>query len=417
MVEILIALSLFFRQAAYYFGSSDFTAFLLGANLDPFFLVGTIGLFLMLKSGRLPFLRIYSLIVLVGVLQIVFIPNLSQVDWLINLTKLLLCVSAMFFVKEYFYKIRLSRVVVIFSILLAIGVYIANTFGQTETLWTLNDGINKFDLIRLKLTFLEPSELGFTLVILLITLIHLLYNATTTVRRGVYSACIIINVIALSYAKPLGAIVIGFLAGITMLAFQLLYVRPTLRKQVAAIAIFVISLFLVFSFFSSQSTVQNIDNTIVQRGVAVTEGDDSSINYRVGLSSEIAYKSLIESPITGQGFGNLSTDEFIQKYADRGLVTPLVNSYFGFIAEAGIVGLLLVLYIIFTTFKAAFRSKSFYAIGLAVFITVYQFTGSHFSNPLAWSIYGVIFAIDEMSRRKNKKVIIKPITREIDKVV
>lgn len=403
MIEILIALFLFFRQAAHYLGGSDSASLLLGGNVDPFFLVGLLGLLFTIKFGNVRFIRFYSIVLAVGLLQLAFVPGLEYLNWAINLLKLMLCMAALYFVRDNFTKIRLSWVVVTFSALVAAGTALALVMGPNELLWTLNDGVNKFDLTRLKLTFLEPSELGFTLVVVLIALIHLLFSTKSTRARWLYIVCIGINLTALYYAKPLGAIAIGAIAVIAMAAFQLLAVRPTVRKQVGAISLALAGALLVAFLLSPSSPLQNSNDTLVQRGLYATEGEDSSINYRVGLSFEIAIDALLRAPITGHGFGNVGTDNFIQQYSDKGLVTPLVNSYLAFIAEAGLVGVLIVMYLIIVSYRAAFRSRSAFVFGLVTFIVVYQFTGSHFANPLIWSLYGVALAIEDSAKLKNRK--------------
>jgi hypothetical protein len=260
--------------------------------------------------------------------------------------------------------------------------------------------VNKFDLTRLKLTFLEPSELGFTIIIMLIVLIYLLYKSKLSKERWIIAACMLVNVVALYLAKPLGAIVIGAVAVFLMALFYLLVAKPTRTKRVIAAALVLVVGSASLLLFVKGSPLEKVDNSLVQRVLYVAQGKDSSVNYRTGLSYTIAVDTFVAKPLTGQGLGNLSNDSFIQKYYDQGLRTPLVNSYPAFIAEAGIIGLLIVGFIVVRLYYSVFRSKSFYAFGLVTFVVIYQFTGSHFSNPLIWAVYGVVLSLEPLVESK-----------------
>lgn len=401
-MEIIIAVILFFRQATKYLGSDYTSSAFFAGNVDLLFFVGIIGLFFVTKQK--PFIRWFLVILLLGFIQAFAIQDLARTGLFVYLAKLTLCLSLLFFSRQRFPKLKLSWIVIPFSMLVAVWTTIAVAVGPNIAFWTINDTTNQFDSTRLMLTYIEPSELGFSIVIVLFALIYLFFKASFRGLRIMYALCIFINIYALYLAKPFGAIVIGLVALIAMVMYKLLYTNRTFRKSAAAV---LLALFLVVSvIISSQpgGLLTSSSNTIVQRGVSAASGEDNSINYRVRLSFAVTVDSVARSPFIGQGFGTLGTEAFIDRYYDIGLRTTLANSFLAFITEAGAIGLIIVVYLIYRLYLAAFRSKSYLAFGLVTFIILYQFFGGFFSNPLTWAIYGVVLALEDMHKKGAIKV-------------
>lgn len=408
MIEILIAFVLFFRQSLKLLGSDYDTSAFFAGNLDLLYAAGFLGLLYIAKSK--PFLRAMIVLIAIVSIQLFAITDLNQGNVLIYAAKLLLCISLLFFVRLKFSKLNLSKIAVTFSALVASGVAVATTIGLHPSLWTIDDEVNKFDASRLMLTYIEPSELGFSIVVIVLLLIHLLFKTRSKRIRVLYAASILVNLYALYLAKPFGAIAIGVVAMVCMVIFQLIYVNPTLRKQCAAIFLICLGIVTLLGAFAENSAFRMSGDSIVQRGLSAVDGEDDSINYRVGLSLEVTTDSLNKSPILGQGFGTLGSEQFIDQYYDIGLRTSLANSYLAFIAEVGIVGLLIVVYLIFKLYEAAFRTKSYFVFGLTTFVVLYQFTGGYFSNPLVWALYGAILAMGDTAvkqKKQNQRVISK----------
>jgi hypothetical protein len=398
MIEIILALFLFFRQAAKYLGSDYESSAFFAGNLDLFFILGGIGLFFVLNKK--PFLRWVVALFLIGCMQFFAITEIVNGSWFLYFAKLILCLSVLFFAREKFAKLRLSWIAVPFSFLVGLWTAIAVLIGPNGLFWTVDDEVNKFDATRLMLTYIEPSELGFSIVIILLVLLYLFFKAKLGWLRLLYAVCLFINIFALYLAKPFGAIGIGLVAIVAMVLFQLLCVRPTLHKQVGALFLIIVSMVSLVVLFSPNGVLQNSSNTIVQRGLSAASGDDDSVNYRVGLSMAVTADSLAASPLIGQGFGTLGSEAFIDKYYDQGLRTSLANSFLAFIAEAGAIGVAILTYLIYRLYRAAFRTKSYLLFGIVTFIVVYQFTGGYFSNPLVWAIYGAVLALEDAHRRK-----------------
>ena len=401
MIEILIALSLFFRQAGQYLGSDRASTITLGGNLDPFFLLGFVGVYYILKTKQVRyFLKWTSPFIVLGIVQITFLPDILYIDWFVNLTKILLCIATFLFVKDNYQKIRLEKVALIFTLLLAVTTLAAVVVGPNEVLWTLNDGVNKFDLTRLRLFFLEPSELGFTIVIVMMVLLNsLIHTAKTSKAKLIYLVALAANGIALYLAKPLGAIAIGAVALVVFLLYHLLINNPSRAKRIVAcsiVAVVAIASILVFAF---PSVLKSIDNSMAQRAARVIEGGDGSVNYRVQYSAYIALDTVTKNPLLGAGYGNTSSPAFQKQYASIGFVTSVVSSFFGFITEAGLLGVAVVVRIISRLIYRGFASRSAMFASLVVFLVLYQFFGSHFTNPLVWALYGYIIAASLQKRK------------------
>ena len=87
------------------------------------------------------------------------------------------------------------------------------------------------------------------------------------------------------------------------------------------------------------------------------------------------------------------------KYKNYGLGSAgIINSFMNLIAESGIMGIVITTILIYKLLITAIKSKSSLKMALAMFIIVYQFMGTYFTNPLCWIIYGLIFSDNEELR-------------------
>lgn len=404
MIEVIIAIMLFFRQSAQYISSNNDIAGLLGSNLDPIFLIGLVGLHYIVTHNHIrEFIQWSTPILIIVCLQLFLIPDLNLLHWAVNTTKILLCISVMVTVRHYSSQINIYKISKIFSYILLPFLAIALLIDYNNILWKLNDGVNRFDLTRLKLLFLEPSELGFTLIIIIMTLLYYILVVRLSRKKLALNLCLLVaNIYALYLAKPLGAIAIGGLSIIILLIHYLLISGPSSRlKKISAYLVAVSAILSIALLFSPETPLRSIDNSIVQRAIVVAQGKDGSVNYRTEFSKEIAIDNLKETPLTGAGFGQSGTDQFISKYYDQGLRTSIVNSFFGFITESGFIGVIFIISLIAILLRHALRSKNPLLIGLLVFVVIYQLSGSHFTNPLIWCIYGLILSGKTALSNKN----------------
>ena len=196
--------------------------------------------------------------------------------------------------------------------------------------------------------YLEPSELGFHLIpLILIFLTNLILSKNKKVKI-ISSLFIVLNIIPLYLAKPMGAIGIGGLSILVVIIYDY-YLRPSKIKRVIYFCCFVLGIILILVLFK-------IDFPLIQRIIYTLQGNDGSNNYRVTVSLNVLKESLIDYHFLGCGFGNLHTSNFISQYTDLGLTTVVVNSFIYFIIETGIFGIIFIGYLIYSLFRSSFAS-------------------------------------------------------------
>ena len=151
-------------------------------------------------------------------------------------------------------------------------------------------------------------------------------------------------------ARPLGAIVIvAFSIGI-MLLVDLIY-RPTKVK-------FTIYGVLLVFFIALLIVLMQIKSPIIMRIIDTLNGKDASNSYRIGVTLDVFRQSFIDYKGLGCGFGNLNTNYFISKYSNLGLVVVVTNSFFYFVIETGIIGMIVLIAFIVILLKRCLKDKS-----------------------------------------------------------
>lgn len=358
-----------------------------GGNLDPFYLFGIYNFKKILCSNKKirEFLLFSLPILFISVIQFVFIKNINYTKFFVNIFKIMICISIMLYVKNKNIKINLVDICKKVTFLLVIFTIIAFLFKESSIFWRLNDYTNIYDLRRLQLFYLEPSELGFHISILLILLFSFLLSKKDN-KKSIYFL-LIINIIILYISKSMGAILLLLISLIVMMITNIIFngSRQNIKKY---LNIGFVGLIGIVIFLNSNIGMANrIKQTLA--------GKDGSVNYRVNVSLEVLNKSLKDYDYMGCGFGNLNTTDFISQYQDFKLAQMVVNSYIYFWIETGILGIIYWLILIFYIAKKCIKSKSIIKIGLFTYILLFQFVGSHFTNGLIWLIYGFIISSED----------------------
>lgn len=383
MSELIASVLYVFRQSAQYF--SETRAVTLAGNIDPLFLIVLFYIYKHLKRKEIPvdLLKILATVLLYASLQIIAIDHIDILRLTINVAKMMVCIGIMFYTIEFYGNFKFVEFSVLASGLYFTLTLFAITFRDT-ILWTFNDKINKYDLSRLKLFYLEPSELGFHVMILMIFLIGYLMVTRNIKTRIILLICTLTNVFVLYFTRSLGAITIGAFAIGMMLVIDW-YRHRTRQKTMIYLAISIFGIIMLSIMVITKSS-------IIQRIMDTLQGTDQSNWYRVGVSLKVAKQSFLDFNGIGVGFGNMNTPHFALLYKYMGFAQVLVNSTIYFLVEGGIyaLGFLVVLYT--KLIKAIFKTKSLIKLGLFIFLALYQLVGSHFTNPLIWLLYGLIFS-------------------------
>ena len=389
MVEFITAIIYIIRQGAQFIQFDK--SVIWGGNLDPFYLIAPIFLVSIMKD-RVKLNKWFGIVIILisySIIQIIFNPEINILKLSVNIIKIVGCLMIMIYIKNYYNKISFPHIIVYASIMLGTFTLFALFYNQS-VLWILNDTVNKYDLIRLKLLYLEPSELGFHVLILLVFLIGFLLKAKLKSTKIVLTICIVMDFFVLFYTKSIGAIIIGALSILVMITMDW-YTNKTTEKTKIYLGVIAVAVGVLIVMISTKSS-------ILMRVFGILQGQDASIWYRVKVSFDVTFKAVWDFKGLGFGFGNLNTPGFLVLYKDLGFVHVLVNSFLYFIVEGGVFAIVFIMLLFSKLFNATISSKSIIKWGLLIFLIVYQFFGSHFTNALIWILYGIILSeFDEFS--------------------
>ncbi len=382
--EFIISIIYFFRQSGKFLSKTKSTQ--LGGNLDPFYLAGVLEIYDRIKNKKITanFLLITIPLVFYAILQLLVIKEIVISKLIINVAKIIICILTMLYVKEHIKEIDIYKVAKISTVFMGIFLVISLILKDNDILWRFNDLVNKYNTTRLQFTYLEPSELGFHVSILLIILISYLFIVKSKREIIINIICIATNLLVLYFARPFGSIVILAVAIVAMFFWNLIK-RFNKKKLILYFFLLIIGLMLIVLMYYFKSP-------IIMRAIDTINGKDSSNNYRVNLSLEILATSFKDYNYMGCGFGNLNTNNFRLAHTGSGIAEVLANSFIYFIIEGGIFSVVFLLVLISYLIKHAFKEYSLVKVGLLVFLVAYQIFGGHFTSGLTWALYGIIIS-------------------------
>lgn len=382
--EIFIAIMYFFRQTGQFLTKSKSTT--LGGNLDPFFLVAPLEIWDRIKKRKITvrFIGIFVPIIIYTIIQILALEKIIISKTIINVIKICICILVMIYVKNHISEIDIYKITKILSIGMAVFAIISLILRDNNVLWRFNDTINKYTTTRLQLFYLEPSELGFHVAILIIIQLSFLFTIKNKKDKKICIIYIGINTIILYMARPFGAIVILTISVLAML-IRNLFKQFTKEKMLLGILIGSILIVAVIFMYTNKSP-------IVMRMIDTINGNDSSNKYRVNLSLKVLERSFNDYHYLGCGFGNLNSSSFKENYTDLGITEVLANSYIYYIIEGGIFAIVTLTILVIYLIKYTFKEYSMMKIGLLIFLVAYQIFGGHFTSGLTWALYGIIIS-------------------------
>lgn len=402
--NIIASIMYFFRQGIYLLNPAN--GYFLVGNLDAFYLFAPMYLVnkfkeLKEKNEKLKDIKIskttialLAACVIYVIIQIIFVPNINILRLMVNMAKIIVCYFVMKYVKEYYNRFDISFICKAFSILCGILLIIAIVFPNSQ-LWRHNDTINKYDLNRLQFLYTEPSELGLHAMPIILIYIFMMLNTKNSKKLLAYMMFTLPIIMALLYAKPLGAIGIGAIS-VVVLCVSDLIINFSKKKLMLYMVFVLLGVMLLGGLVITKSS-------IYLRIMDTFNGKDQSNSYRITVPFTIATQSIMDSKGIGIGLGNAELEDNVEKYAYLGLEKEgVINSYMNLIAEGGIFGLVLSAIVIASVLKKAVEEESSIKIALSVFIIIYQFMGTYFTNPLCWIIYGIILSDFDFKRKEKE---------------
>lgn len=381
-MEYIIAILYYFRQG----GKLIKNSVTIGGNLDPFYLLAPLYIKDNFKNKkRIKLISIVFITMIVYLfIQEIFIGDINILKGIVNIVKITICFIGMLYAKENYRKADLKKIAKIVSILYAASIPIAYFFKDSSILWRHNDIHNKYTLMRLHLFYLEPSELGFHISIIVILLLGFIFVSKSKKEIGTMLLLIFLNLVVLYLARPLGAIVILTFTIICMIVLDYIYHPSKQKIKLYALAFLVFIVVCIYMIISKSPIYMRILETL--------NGTDASNNFRIKVSLDVLKESLMNTKFIGAGFGNMNTEAFLARYNYLGLTEVLANSFIYYIIETGIFGIITLITGLFILFKNCMQSKSIIKWGLIIFLITYQILGGHFTSGLYWGLYGIILS-------------------------
>ena len=402
LYSIIISLMYFFRQGIYLLNPTN--GYFLVGNLDVFYFFAPMYLLNKFKEvkdkkEKLKEIKINkTMIALIAsciiyiIIQMIFVPNVNILRVVINMAKIIVCYFVMKYIKEYYNKFDLSFICKAFSIICG-GLLLVAIVLPNSQLWRHNDLINKYDLNRLQFLYTEPSELGLHAMPIILVYIFMMLNTKSFNKLLLYVMYTFPIIVAILYAKPLGAIGVGAIS-IAVLCVADLIINFSKKKLKVYFVLILIGVLLLGGLAFTKSS-------IYLRIIDTFNGKDNSNTYRITVPFTVATKSIIDSYGIGIGLGNAELETNVEKYGYLGLEKEgVINSYMNLIAEGGIFGIILSSVVIASILKKSVEEGSSIKIALSVFIIIYQFMGTYFTNPLCWIIYGIILSDFDFKKKE-----------------
>lgn len=383
IIDILIVIIYFFRQAIYYINPEN--GYFIVGNFDVLYLLAILYIIKNTKKINKKIIIGISILIVYAFLQIVIIDNINSLKVFINIAKVILCYFVFLYSKENIKNVNLNNVCKIFSILCLIFLIISFMF-PSSILWRHNDTINKYDLERLQFLYTEPGELGMHCALILLILISSILKEEK-VKEKLKLVIYLLPILAtIFFTKSLGAIGVGTIAVLALFVYDWIK-NNTFKKNIIYSTILVIAILMVIILMATS-------NSMYLRLIDTFNGKDSSNNYRITIPFNVMKQMLIDTHGQGVGFGNAELENNVQKYSHLKLEgAGIINSFFNFIAEGGILAILIVASLIYTLIRSTLKNTNIETIEivpLVVFIILYQFMGTYFTNPLCWIVYGII---------------------------
>ena len=232
--------------------------------------------------------------------------------------------------------------------------------------------------------YIEPSELGFHLALIIIMLMYLIIKEKDSKVNRIYIIYLINCTFLLVLSQAYGASVMLLLT-IFIVSFVILLTKMNYKNILIGYGVTIIFTVTIILFIATKSS-------IYMRTIDTIDGSDSSNSYRVNVTEEFTRAAVANTNGIGVGLGNLNTDRTRKIFMSTGMTAVVAASFPYFIAEGGIFAILYSLLLtIFLGVNVIFK-KNILLASLLIFMFLYQIYGGYFTNPVNWFVYGLILS-------------------------
>ncbi len=261
-----------------------------------------------------------------------------------------------------------------------------------EVLWTVrNLTIEIKDFPRLEMLTYEPSYYSFLLApIAIYYTLKLVLLSTTWIKTITYTCTIYLPLLFSFSLGIISSTVIAFIL-FFLLNIKTLYPKKKLFYSITSITILIVlGLLLLLVIYP--------DNPLYERLGDLVEGKDISAKGRTYNAFQIAHEIVEEkSLLFGVGLGQIKVvgSEIIRKFYHYNIhdlaSIRIPNSLAETFAMFGIIGLILRFGIQFFLFFKTKVFTNYYRTVVFLFVFIYQFTGSFFTNTVELVMWVIAF--------------------------
>lgn len=310
----------------------------------------------------------------------IFYPHIEVLRVFIFLAKMVLNITFMLFVAYNNRKWKLTKFVKAVVLILVAETGLAFLLPDSQ-LWItekLIDGVG--NVTRLRLFYSNASALSFACGFILILLVYQFITEEVAWHQ-VIGVVVVIADLYLSYG--IGGLASALMAVVFMLC--LAYIYKFKNVQIKNKKKFVIVSAL--SFISVLTVI--ISNSIcVDRTKNIIDETDYILTTKLLTPMSKIGDVLTKTKFLGVGFGNANTS-YALRVLDVDNAYP--SSFLRIIAEGGIFGIVLILFVIVSLVYISFKNGNIVDKSLCIYILVYQFAGGYFTDPTNFFVYGLIF--------------------------
>lgn len=342
--------------------------------------------------------RIFNFTIGVGVLMVsIYLTALFGAPYEVDvfkgvvwIAKIVLCVMCYAIVKQEAYRFNLRKFLDYCSTIFIIQTLISLIY-RTSITWRLFEN-------RMELFYLEPSELGaFISVLIIMQAYYLWYD----IKNGNSIFCSVRNMIFFCITAAFSqsaSMIVYLLIGLLIIFFFDIFTMRLNTSTVFNIILLAILVVVMGSYIFAG------DSYLSLRIQGMLNGSDSSFNTRVTNSFETVAEYFENYGLIGCGFGNQISDYGMKFFALKAVNYSTCSSIATFALEGGIFAVIVSVLFIIHTVRTLTKRCDCERIRWALFffVILYTFGGGYLTNVVIWMLLGLAvsgtFCCDEYGK-------------------
>lgn len=298
------------------------------------------------------------------------------------LFRLILNITLAVYVAENYKSRKLPKLAFTVALCQGIETVFAFAFPASE-LWEQKLYSTGVTVSRLKLLYREPSYLSFICGILLVIFIYHLISEKFSWKTFAGAAICLIDMLL---SNGISGIITMIAAVVIML---MIYVSGNREKILYDSKGKLIWFFIAIVSIAAIVLMIMLSLSFGYRGMSILNGTDKGMNFTVQRPLLQLFDTMDATGGRGVGIGQLAEDKYGHVVGTKG---DIINAYLHLMIEGGVLGAVFVSFIVFLLFARCLLYGGALSFGLLIYITVFQFAGGRFDDPVVWIVYGLIIS-------------------------